>query len=54
MDTNNNNNQRYVIVQSSRFQVYYDILDTQTGQRKPSSTQSIRWLRYEVQDLNKK
>ena len=53
MDTNNNNNQRYVIVQSNRFQGYYDILDTQTGQRRPSSTQSVRWLRYEVQDLNK-
>jgi hypothetical protein len=54
MDTNQSNNPRYIIATSKRFQGRYDILDTQTGRREPTSTTSMRWLQYEVNDLNKK
>ncbi len=49
-----NSNPRYVIVNSKRFIGYYDILDTQTGRREPTSTQSMRFLKLEVKDLNRK
>jgi len=44
---------RYIIVNSNRFHGCYDILDTKTGKRDPQGTTSIRWLRYEVNTLNK-
>jgi len=49
----NNNPPRFIIVHSTKFNGHYDILDTQTGQREPTSTTSLRWLRYEVDEKNR-
>ena len=44
---------RYIIVNSKKFMGHYDILDTHTNTRMPRSTRSVRWLTYEVIELNK-
>ena len=48
-----NSKTRYIIVHSKKFNGCYDILDTKTGVRTPTSTTSVRWLRYECDALNK-
>ena len=43
---------RYQLAHSLRFYGKYDILDTQTGNREPQSTTSVRMLKLELSNLN--